>query len=107
MWFALKMAFRESYQKIPITFMLNTNFSAITAIYINARKRHQACKSENSDAVANRNFWLSLLKLGYSQLSQIFRTAVSTWGSASSHIIALVTQSSLSVEIWKYCIVCY
>lgn len=99
MWFALKMAFRESYQKIPITFMLNTNFSANTAIYINARKRHQACKSENSDAVANRNFWLSLLKLDYSQLSQIFRTF--------SHILTLVAQSSLSVDIWKYCIVCY
>lgn len=79
--------------------MLNTNFSAITAIYINARKRHQACKSENSDAVANRNFWLSLLKLDYSQLSQIFRTF--------SHILTLVAQSSLSVDIWKYCIVCY
>ena len=38
MWFALKMAFRESYQKIPITFMLNTNFSANTAIYITLEK---------------------------------------------------------------------
>ena len=105
-WHFWKFNFWEYYQRIHNTFTLKFNFPANTEIYTNTGIQHQGCK-RFSGTTADRNYRLSLLKLGYSQLSQIFRAVVSTWGSAFFHILGLVTQSKISADIWNHSITYY